>query len=272
MITSHAWPATFSSRSQVMTTHSRPPSPSAVIVRHQCPIVIAAGRSATTSTRRAPRRSPTAVAPRTAEIVLPTPGSSARRNCRPPAAARSAIASAASNWIRRGSRSSVCSGAGVGLSGLRVFSTNRPSVCGPGAYGARCAGSVAPDVQVRPDRRVPRGAVDLCAVGHVEHPQPLARPGVRQRAAGLPAPTRRRRASACSRGAASGHPRTLSRSPSGEERLARGCRPGTRCGRRPALSPVAPPARTGPGRRRPARPPGGGRGPRACAARPARGA
>ena len=25
-----------------MTTHSRPPSPSAVIVRHQCPIVIAA--------------------------------------------------------------------------------------------------------------------------------------------------------------------------------------------------------------------------------------
>ena len=144
MITSQVWSLTFSSRSHVITTHSRPPSPSAVIVRHQWPIVIAAGRSATTSTRRAPRRSPTAVAPRTAEIVLPTPGSSASRNCRPPAAARAAIASAASNWILRGSSASVGSGLGVGSSGLRVFSMNRPSVYGPGAYGARCAGRARP--------------------------------------------------------------------------------------------------------------------------------
>ena len=143
-ITSQVWSLTFSSRSQVITTHSSPPSPSAVMVRHQWPIVIAAGRSATTSTRCTPRRSPTAVAPRTAEIVLPTPGSSASRNCRPPAAARSAIASAASNWSRRGSSVSLGSGEGAGSSGLRVFSTNRPSVCGPGAYGARCAGSARP--------------------------------------------------------------------------------------------------------------------------------
>ena len=133
MITSQVWSLTFSSRSQVITTHSRPPSPSAVTVRHQWPMVIAAGLSATTSTRRAPRRSPTATAPRTAEIVLPTPGSSASRNCRPPAAARAAIASAASNWSLRGSSSSAVSGEGVGLLGLRVFSMNRPSVCGPGA-------------------------------------------------------------------------------------------------------------------------------------------
>ena len=133
MITSQAWSTTLSSRSHVITTHSSPPLPSAVMVRHQWPMVIAAGRSATTSTRCAPRRSPTAVAPRTAEIVLPTPGSSASRKARPPAAARSAIASAASNWILRGSSASVGSGSGVGLSGFRVFSMKRPSVQGPGA-------------------------------------------------------------------------------------------------------------------------------------------
>ena len=58
MITSHVWSLTFSSRSHVITTSTTPPSPNAVMVRHQWPIVIAAGRSATTSTRRAPRRSP----------------------------------------------------------------------------------------------------------------------------------------------------------------------------------------------------------------------
>ena len=132
MITSQSWPATFSSRSQVITTHSRPLSPRAVMVRHQCPIVIAAGRSATTSTRSAPRRSPTALAPSTAEIVLPTPGSSASRNIRPPAAARAAIASAASYWFWRGSKPSVGSGTGAGEPGLWRFSKKRPSVCGPG--------------------------------------------------------------------------------------------------------------------------------------------
>src|SRR5699024_2612279 len=36
------------------------------------------------------------------------------------------------------------SGFGAGSAGLRRFSRKRPSVCGPGAYGARCAGRVRP--------------------------------------------------------------------------------------------------------------------------------
>ena len=177
MITSHVWSLTFSSRSHVITTHSRPPSPSAVIVRHQWPIVIAAGRSATTSTRRAPRRSPTAVAPRTAEIVLPTPGSSASRNCRPPAAARAAIASAASNWILRGSSASVGSGLGRRIVGVEGVLDEPPERVRPRGVRREVCGQRAPDVQVGLDGRVPGGAVDLCPVGDVEHPQPLARTG-----------------------------------------------------------------------------------------------
>ena len=191
MITSHAWSLTFSRRSQVITTQSRPPSPRAVIVRHQWPIVIAAGRSATTSTRRAPRRSPTAVAPSTAEIVLPTPGSSASRNCRPPAAARAAMASAASNWILRGSRSSVGAGFGVRMVGIEGVLDEPTERVRPRRVGREVRGQGAPDVQVGLDRRVPRGALDLGAVRDVEHPHPLARPGGRQRPLrwSRPAPT-----------------------------------------------------------------------------------
>ena len=42
-------------------------------------------------------------------------------------------------------------------------------------------GKRAPDVEVGPDCRVPGGAVDLRPVGDVEHPQPLAGTGDRQR-------------------------------------------------------------------------------------------
>ena len=47
-------------------------------------------------------------------------------------ALRSAMASAASNWICRGSRAPDGSGLCVGSSGFREFSMNRPSVYGPG--------------------------------------------------------------------------------------------------------------------------------------------
>jgi hypothetical protein len=59
---------------------------------------------------------------------------------------------------------------------------------------------------------VPGGAVDLCPVGHVEHPQPLARPGGRQRPLLLSraAAARGRAASTSTGSSRTGHPRTLS--------------------------------------------------------------
>lgn len=99
--------ATLPSRSQVVTHQRSPPSPNAAIDRVQCGTVIAAGRSATTSTLRTGRALParcaaTCCTPRTAVPVLPTPGSSPSRNIRPPAAACAAMAAAPVRCSARG--------------------------------------------------------------------------------------------------------------------------------------------------------------------------
>ncbi len=128
--TSNRRSRTLPSRSQVVTHQRSPPCPKAVIDRVQCGMVMAAGRSATTSTVRAPRRAAICCTARTAVPVLPTPGSSPSRNIRPPAASCAAIAAAPLTCSARGViRSPSGTGRGVALSSS---SRNRSNVYGPG--------------------------------------------------------------------------------------------------------------------------------------------
>ena len=120
--------ATLPSRSQVVTHQRSSPSPKPAIERDQCADGDGRGPVGDDQHPRDVALLGDRLDPRIGVPVLPTPGSSPSRKTRPPAAARSAIASAASNWICRGSSSSVASGSGAGSSGLRVFSRNRPSV------------------------------------------------------------------------------------------------------------------------------------------------
>ena len=76
----------------------------------------------------------------------------------------------------------------VGVEGVLDEPTER---VGPRRVRREVRGQGAPDVQVGLDGRVPGGAVDLGPVRDVEHPQPLARPGDRQRPLLRRAPLRR---------------------------------------------------------------------------------